>query len=157
MFSLAEIIELAIQIEKNGETAYRKGQEIASDPAVKKLLGWLAEQEKEHVDWFTELRHSLDKAEVNDDLHAAAMQILKTVLGGQTFSLSEEEIGERQTPDEIMKTALEFEKDTIVFYEMINEFVQEKSTKQGLAIIIEEEQGHVKALTEYFDKTRSGD
>lgn len=151
VFTIGEIIDLAIQIEKNGEGVYRKAEAMAANPDVKALLGWLADQEKEHVDWFSALRDRLRVKTVSEDLDAAAREILRTVLGTQTFSLGDEDMGAKETLDEIMKIALEFEKDTIVFYEMIGDFVEEDAAREGLSGIIKEEEGHIKALNEYLE------
>jgi rubrerythrin len=155
VFAIEEIIDLAIQIERNGEDVYRRAAAMASDPDVKGLLGWLADQEKEHVDWFSALRERVEVKTASEDLDAAAREILKTVLGGQAFSLADEDLGAKETVDEIMKAALEFEKDTIVFYEMIGEFVEEDEARQGLLSIIKEEEGHIKALDEHLDTIKA--
>jgi len=44
MFTLGEIIDLAISIEKNGENAYRKAQEEVSNPSLASMLQRLAEE-----------------------------------------------------------------------------------------------------------------
>ena len=56
MFSTAEIIDLAIRIEKNGEKTYRKAQEKVSDLSLASMLQWLADEEVEHAKWFVELK-----------------------------------------------------------------------------------------------------
>ena len=55
MFTLTDIIEIAVQIEKNGESTYRRAQQETSDPSLADLLGLLADEELEHQRWFAEL------------------------------------------------------------------------------------------------------
>ena len=57
MFSVNEIIDLAIQIERNGEALCRKIiQKDNMEPVLVSLLEWMAEQEAQHVKWFTALK-----------------------------------------------------------------------------------------------------
>ena len=61
MFTLGEIIDLAIRIEKNGESTYRKAQKEVSSSKVSAMLEWLADDEAKHEKWFTELRENVDE------------------------------------------------------------------------------------------------
>ena len=45
MFTINEILNMAIQIEKNGEAVYRKSIEQISDPKLVSLLEWMADEE----------------------------------------------------------------------------------------------------------------
>lgn len=155
MFSISEIIDLAIQIETNGEDTYRKGASQTLDPSIATLLSWLADQEKEHIEWFRNLKIRVDAGPVTAQLDDAAREILRSVLGDQTFSLADAEVSKQDNILSLLKVSLEFEKDTIVFYEMIMEFVEDKETKGHLGAIIREEENHVKALEDYLDGTNS--
>lgn len=154
MFTIGEIIDLAIQIETNGEKTYRNGQRETDDPALSSLLGWLADQEKEHIEWFSNLNVRIDKSPVTTDLDRAARDFLRGVLGGQTFSLGEIGVSKQEGVISMLETSLEFEKDTILFYEMVGEFVEDTATKRHLKTIISEEEDHVKLLGEYLDRIR---
>ncbi len=44
MFSTTEILDIAVQIEKNAETTYRKALEISKDTASKTLLEWVRQK-----------------------------------------------------------------------------------------------------------------
>ena len=153
MFSISEIIDLAIQIETNGEDTYRKGASQTRDPSIASLLRWLADQEKEHIEWFRNLKSRVDAGPVTAQLDDAAHEILRSVLGDQTFSLADAEVSKQDNVIELLKVSLEFEKDTIVFYEMIMEFVEDEGTKGHLGAIVLEEENHVKALRDYLDGT----
>jgi rubrerythrin len=53
----------------------------------------------------------------------------------------------------LLELSLEFERDTILFYDMIKAFVDEKKVSAGLDKIIHEEEAHVKKLEEMIDKS----
>ena len=56
MFEIIEIIDLALQIEKNGEKIYRNALKRVTNPAVYTLLQKLADEELNHVEWFSSLK-----------------------------------------------------------------------------------------------------
>ena len=68
MFSLHDIVAVAIQIEQNGEQTYREAAAKVGAPKLAKLLNRLAEQEVAHVTWFTELQEALPPSEVEEEL-----------------------------------------------------------------------------------------
>ncbi|MBW2077163.1 MAG: hypothetical protein JRI71_06395 [Deltaproteobacteria bacterium] len=58
------------------------------------------------------------------------------------------------TVNDLLRLAIEFEKDTIFFYEMIQTFIQDKQTLDQLRDIIEEKTRHIGLLEEYRAKHR---
>ena len=83
MFTLSEIIDLAIRIEKNGEKAYRKAQGEVSNPSLASMLQWLAEEEVEHEKWFTRLKEKTVTLAGNPKLEEMGKSILQGILGDQ--------------------------------------------------------------------------
>jgi len=151
MFSRAEIIDLAIQIEKNGEKVYRDALEKISDHSLASLLEWLADEEVEHVKWFSDLKRMVTKAPVNPHLEEMGKTMLQRVLGDQTFSLKGVDFSKIEQTEDVIKLAIEFERDTVVFYEMIESFIEDEETLDHLKKIIEEENRHVQVLEELLD------
>lgn len=148
MFTLREISELAVQIENNGETVYRQVAAKVSDPALKTLLEGLANEERLHASWFTRLgeRCPGGAVDVNGELEAMGRALLAEMLGEQTFSLNIDDLHNAETVTEVIAQAAEFEEDTIVFYEMLSEFIEEPNTAAQLADIIAEERSHILKL-----------
>jgi rubrerythrin len=148
MFTIREISELAVQIENNGETAYRQVAAKVSDPALKTLLEGLANEERQHASWFARLAENRpgDAVDVSDELEAMGRALLAEMLGEQTFSLNAEDLQKAETVADVIAQAAEFEQDTIVFYEMLSEFIEEPSTAAQLADIIAEERSHILKL-----------
>ena len=146
MFTTAEIIELAIRIEKNGEKTYRKAQEEASDLSMVTVLQQLADEEMEHGKWFTDLKEKAAVITNDPELEAMGGEILKSVLGDQAFSIADADFSKMEDRGKLLETALEFEEDTILFYELIGSFMGDEESLQGLQQIIEEEKQHVRKL-----------
>lgn len=152
MFSVEEIIDLAIQIEENGELVYRKAIDKAPNPSLSSLLHWLADEEAKHTQRFKELRKVANNSPVDPQLEELGKNILRSVVGQQSFSLDEADFSRIDTVKELLRLAIEFEKDTILFYEMIQAFVQDHETLDQLKEIIEEETRHIVLLEGYLAK-----
>jgi rubrerythrin len=56
----------------------------------------------------------------------------------------------------MVETFIEFEKDTILFYQMLETFLQDEQTRKELEKIIDEEERHVESLRAFIsgDKTK---
>lgn len=152
MFSMEEIIDLAIQIEKNGERIYRKALGEISDPSLVSLLQWLADEEAEHAKWFSEMRPTIKQTTNVPRLAERGKSILRGVLGGQAFSLEDANFSEIDQVQSLLRLAIEFEKDTVLFYEMIRSFIEDQETRDQLDAIIKEENRHAEELQEFLHK-----
>ena len=152
MFTLGEIIDLAIRIEKNGESTYRKAQKEVSSSKVSAMLEWLADDEAKHEKWFTELRENVDEKIEDPILEKMGKEILQSVLGDHTFSMNEVDFSSLDNIKGLLEVSLEFEKDTLIFYEMIKGFIEDENVLSGIDKIIEEENSHVKNLEEFLKK-----
>jgi len=152
MFSLGEIVDLAIQIEKNGEQTYRKAQKKVNRQELASTLEWLANDEKEHEKWFIDMKKGINEKIEDPKLEEMGREILNTVLAEQAFSMDDADFSRIKDIDTLFEISLEFEKDTILFYEMIKDFIDDGKTLAGIDRIIKEERKHVKRLEELTSK-----
>ena len=81
MFTLEEIIDLAIQIEKNGEKIYRRAQQEVSNPSLSSMLNWLADDEGKHEKWFIQFKEKVEGTLKDPRLDDMGSSILQGVLG----------------------------------------------------------------------------
>ena len=152
MFTLGEIIDLAIRIEKNGENAYRKAQKEVSEPSIASMLQWLADDEVEHEKWFTELKDGIKTVVEDPQLEEMGKAILGGVLGEQAFSIQDADFSKIETVESLLRLSLEFEKDTVLFYEMLIGFIDDEHTAGQLQKIIEEENRHIQVLKDFVER-----
>ena len=152
MFSLAEVYDLGIRIEKNGEKFYRDALEQAWSEPIADLLKMLAEEEVKHVDFFVRRMDAVKQKREDPFLDEMRTSMLKDILGNQTFSLKEADVSQIRSVDELVALAIEFEKDTILFYEMVGSFMIDEQARRELKEIIEEEERHVRLFESYGDK-----
>lgn len=150
MFSMEEIIDLAIQIEKNGERIYRNALAKVSDPSLVSLLQWLADEEAEHAKWFSEMRPVIKQTTDDPPLAERGQSILRGVLGGQAFSLEDADFSKIDHVESLLRVAIEFEKDTVLFYEMLRSFIKDQETRDQVDAIIKEENRHAEVLEAFL-------
>jgi rubrerythrin len=146
MFSLHEIYDLASRIEKNGEKFYREARKRVSDEGLKSILTRLADDEVKHEEFFRRKKAALVLNPENPEMEEAASAILQGILGEQTFSLKEANPADLKTEKELIDLAVEFEKDTVLFYEMLTPLALRNETLKGLEEIIQEEKRHIEIL-----------
>jgi rubrerythrin len=149
MFSLREIIDMAVQIEKNGENYYREALRETTDPSLGSLFVFLADQEQEHTRWFEGLKRQVQESAEPGELAEIDGTMLQRLVGNQTFSLNDVAVSELDGVKRLLEVAIELEKDTIVFYQMLQAFIDDPDTLAELNEIIAEENRHVEMLSEY--------
>ncbi len=152
MFSAKEIIELAIKIEKNGEAVYRSAIEKVPNPELVPLLEWMADEEVKHANWFAELKHNLETKNENPFVEEMGHELFNEMLGDKNFSLKEVDFAAIEEIDDLIETFIEFEKDTIIFYEVLKPFVEDPVVREYLNKIIDEEKHHIELLKEITDR-----
>ena len=148
MFTLKEIIDLAVRVEENGENAYRKAQKEVHDPSLASMLQRLADEEVQHAQWFSEMREKVGSEREDPMLEKMGRDILRSVLGDQAFSIQDADFSKMEDLRGLLELSIEFEKDTVVFYEMLSAFVGDADVSKEIDRIVEEENRHVRALEE---------
>jgi rubrerythrin len=146
MFTSADIREIAVQIEKNGEAAYRKAAEMVKDSAVGEIFIWMAEEERVHRSFFKSIESSELITEEQRELEEMGRQLLQEMVADQTFSMDREILVETDDFAEALSQAQTFEKDTIMFYDFLLNLVSDDETRQQLELVIEEEKRHIEQL-----------
>jgi rubrerythrin len=150
MFSVQEIIELAIRIEENGEKVYRRAVQDNPNAPLAPLLTWFVEEEVRHVEWLMQLKKGVRKDVDDPDILELGMSILRGILGEKTFSLEEADFSKMEKREDLLEAAMEFEKDTLMFYRMLEPLVEDP--EGFLNRIIQEEQRHINALEDCMEK-----
>lgn len=146
MFSIREILGLAVKLEKNGEAFYRGAVERFPEPVLSSVLRWLADEELRHMEWFMTRRDALKPETEEREIQEIGDELLREILGDQTFSLKEVDLATIHDRSRLLEVAIEFEKDTVLFYEMLHSMVEGMDTADRLLEIIREEQSHIESL-----------
>jgi len=150
MFSSTEVLDMAIRIEKNGEKAYRDAIKMIGNQNLVTLLMWMADEELKHAEWFSDLKENLEVRSRNPFLEEMSTQLFNDLLSEQSFSLKEADFTAIARINTLISVFIEFEKDSIIFYETLQPFIEEKETLEQINIIITEEHRHIKKLQEFI-------
>ncbi|MHC4479718.1 MAG: ferritin family protein [Planctomycetota bacterium] len=157
-FNADEVLEMALQIERNGGRFYRRAAEQAQDPGVKQILAELAEMEADHEDLFAQLQASLSEGAappLDYDPNADAALYLQAAAESHVFNVRREGpdvLSGLGGPREVLKKAIEFEKDSVVFFLGLKEMVPEGLGRQDVDELIKEEMSHITMLSEALER-----
>ena len=153
-----EIFEIAEQIEQNGAEFYRRAADIFGDPENRKILLELADWEIKHKEFFAEMKQQL--SETNPDnqpsLSEQFLPEAKVMAGLAVFGIRSnpaDELSGRESETEILKSAIEKEKDSIVFYSGLKDFTPTEMAKEKIDEIIREELRHIRILNKLWDRS----
>lgn len=149
-FSMQEVIEMAIATERSGQAFYQTASKLARENNLKELFQYLAEEEKKHLKTFQNLYNTLkEKPEITPYNWEEAKLYLEALVDSEFFSSPEKAINlakEAKDELEVIYAAIDFEKDTLLFFYQILEMI--KPQKHELVKkIIEEEKRHIQRLS----------
>jgi rubrerythrin len=139
---------MAIKLEKNGEVVYRDAIEKVSNPELITLLEWMADEEVKHANWFAELKLELDQKSVNPFMEKMSRELFNDLLGDKNFSLKDVDFSSVSEIEDLIAIFIEFEKDSVRFYQVLEPFIEDPVSLESLKKIIDEENRHIKCLQE---------
>jgi rubrerythrin len=161
-FNVDEVLEMAIRIEENGATFYRKAAGIQSDPKNREFLEKLAVMEEGHRETFAEMRKTISEKEKGgkvfdpyDEL-SLYLSAMADTHGGEGSPSAADALTGDETMEQILNIALDLEKESILFYLGLKEMVPPQYGRDTIEKIISEERKHVAQLTSLLGKVRVG-
>jgi rubrerythrin len=150
LFQAAEVLDMAIEIERQGLAFYTGCAAARADASVAEVFEYAAEQERRHIERFSEMKGDLDEYTVPESYPGETLGYLRGFLSKRLFtsvddaSCSAEAIEDRV---EAVETAVELERSTIAFYSGVKQIVR-PSEKDVIDEIIAEEHRHIRRLLE---------
>lgn len=152
-FSLNEVIELAVQIEKSGYRFYDSAlQRKDLSSKARELIERLRNEEIRHEAAFINLRSGKDYEKLGDPINwQEAASYLKSIADCHVFSKADASIKLAVSASdemEIIDFAIQFEKDTLIFFHSLHQHTTDRLTRKIINSIIKEEVSHVVMLME---------
>ena len=150
-FNADEILEMAVQIEKNGEAFYRKAAEIVPEDAGQVFLD-LAEMEVGHIKTFSDMKNALgdrDRELTVFDPDNVSGLYLQAMADGNVFDLKNgpaDQLTGTESVEDVLRIGLQAEKNSIVFYVGLKDMVSAALGKDKVEAIIKEEMSHITLL-----------
>ena len=157
-FTADEILDVAIRIEANGAGFYRKAAALQSEKGSRAFLEQLAAMEDHHQETFEKMRKSLrahEKQTTVFDPNQETAQYLAAMAdthGGEGSPKAADALTGDESIDEIIDIAIGLEKESILFYLGLKDFVPPEYGKDKLDRVIREEQRHIIQLKGFQKK-----
>ena len=108
----------------------------------------MADEENKHARWFSNLKNTFASDSQNPIGEEMGQELFKDLLDKQTFSLKDTDFSQVRRSSDLIAIFIEFEKDTVLFYEMLEPFIENGETLEQLQGIIAEENRHIVRLQE---------
>ena len=134
MFTITDIRDIAIQIERNGEEAYRKAARAAGDPELAKMFDWMADEEASHRLWFESIVSEKILSEDELLLEEMGRQLLQQMVADQTFSLEQSQLEDTTDFIHMLDQSAQFEQDTIDFYDFFESYYRRPPDKRATLV-----------------------
>lgn len=153
LFSAKELIEVAVREEHTGATYYRALAEATDSEELAAFAREVAEVEDGHEARFKDLRERVGEYRPTGEAYEGEYEsYMGYLLEGRIFPAGQDgvEMARRQASDrEAVETAMAMERNTLLFYHEMTQFVPE-AEHALLKGIIAEERRHLTDLARYL-------
>ncbi len=151
MYSIDEVMEMAVQAEKLGFQFYSSmAEKFKKDDGLSKLFTTLANKEKNHEKTFTGLRDSVAKSGVSEPVQWEEVSNYMRAFVESEFFLGKGKalpiLEHLRTVHDAVKFAIGFEKETLLYFMELRSIVKEKGVVDE---VINEEKSHIRWLDAY--------
>lgn len=151
-FNEIEAAKIAQTMEANGLEFYRRSAARTQDAGARRIFQDLAAEEKEHLALFEELEETLQARRRDGPGYADDAEIgayIARLLQTQVFATAGDAgrlADQAADAYEAFATAMRAERDAIVFYQEMLDFVDSKEAKDAFEKILVEERRHLRIL-----------
>lgn len=150
IFSGSEIVELGIQIEKNGRDFYNALVGKSKNQKAKEKFKYLAGEEEKHIEVFSKILDSVHKYEPPESYPGEYFAYMNALARDYVFTEKDKgkEVAKNVKGDkQAVELGIRFEKDSIIFYTGMKRIVPEYDHKI-VDKLISQEQDHLRQLSE---------
>jgi len=159
-----EVFEIAERMERNSVNFYRKAAKAFTDENLSAILHSLSEFEKEHEKNYANMRKQISTKEwdlITFDPENEIALYLQKIADSHVFDPKKDpaaQLKDKGTIADILNFAIESEKNSIIFYLGLKNYVPATTGKNKVDEIINEEMSHITELnlrlsaSKYIDK-----
>jgi rubrerythrin len=152
MFTLEDIRNIAMNIEKNGEEAYRRAARLCTDTHIAQVLTAMADDESRHYHWLATLSSTRELSAKEQETARMGRHLLEEMMAGNPFLPSGDELSAAASVEEVLLRSRGFEEDTIVFYQFLLSLLEDAEAIVEMKNIIAEEGRHQQTLETMLDE-----
>jgi len=148
LFEPSEVFQFAIRIEENGEKFYRKMADKFSDPRIKELFSYLADEETKHKRIYEGMVENIEKYEPFESFPGEYFEYLRAYADKIIFDEKTLDEQQKKINDPIMaiNVAMDNEVASILYYQEIKNIVPQDK-RNSIDKIMEEERRHFVTLS----------
>lgn len=150
IFAGSEIVELGIQIEKNGRDFYNTLVNKSRNLKAKEIFKYLAGEEEKHIVVFQNILDSVEKYEPPQSYPGEYFAYMNALASEYVFTQKDKggDIAKQTKSDlEAVELGTGFEKDSIIFYEGMKKVIPIYDQKIVEELIVQE-QSHLRQLVD---------
>lgn len=155
--SAQEILNRAMEIETKAKKFYDGAAAVAADVSARSVFETLSLMEANHLETFRDIERHLTKDERETEACDPGNEMLyyldqfKEIQAWEMDPLHGVR-GEGLRTEELLRGALEAEKETVFFYTFLYDYVPADRGLDKVAAVIREERSHVAMLQNVLDK-----
>lgn len=151
-FNSNEVFEMAQRLEERGQQFYLQLSQSTNDESVRRLFLELADMEDQHHKIFGAIKSHPDagEAKVLSRQEQSQWLAVATALLQNLEADLVKRFGTLRDPREILRQAMAYEKDTVVFFLALKNMIPAESDRQRVDAILKEELGHLLLLSSQF-------
>ena len=143
--TLDDVYDMAIEIEADGRAFYLSAESACKNSVHKRIFSELAAMEADHELVFSAMKDQAAKAPPAQE--AKELSVVANLFAtGVKEDLAQRFTG-GETSQEILEKALDFERDTIVFFLSMKRMLDSVPDKSKVDGIVSEELGHIITLS----------
>ena len=153
LFTASEVLNMGVEIEKNGMDFYNAMANRTEDESAKELFTFLAGEEVKHKGTFQAMLKNLSKLELTASEEEEYNNYLGALTSSRVFKSNDnaEELASSLTTLQAIDMAIEAEKDSILFYYELMEQALD-GEKGDIERVIKEEKAHYGKLMNLKEK-----
>jgi rubrerythrin len=160
-FNADDVLEMALEIERNGAAFYTRAAGLQQAPHIRTSLLALAAMEEDHEKVFAEMRNGLTAEERKETTYDPDGQLplyLRAMADKQVFDTKAnpaDRLTGKESIEDLLRYAIGMEKDSIVFYVGLQELVPKRLGAARVGEIIKEEMGHIATVGDLMRCSRA--
>jgi rubrerythrin len=154
IFSGSEIVEIGIQIEKNGKDFYGALAKKSKNQKAQEVFRYLAGEEEKHIVVFQKILDAVEKYEPPEAYPGEYVAYMNVLASEYVFTQKDkgaEAAKSIKSEEEAVASGIGFEKDSIIFYEGMKKSVPEFDLKV-VDTLIAQEKNHLVILADLKTK-----
>lgn len=149
LLDVKEILEFAVHIEERGYEFYVEAMKKFNDPRATQLFQYLADEEFKHEKVFRKLlanEGGLRRQEADSEYRDYMKEFVKAHPLAERRTVRDR-LSRMAEPEQVLELAMEFEKESIIFFTQLKELVA-PGRSRAVEKVIHEEMGHLRKVSQ---------